>query len=70
MKREDLKILYQNGLLSSKVFNYFEIRNKVLEYQRQGLKKTDAVNRTALLTGLTTRTIFNALRLVSDIQIK
>jgi len=70
VKREDLKILYQNGLLSSKVFNYFEIRNKVLEYQTQGLKKTDAVNRTALLTGLTTRTIFNALRLVSDIQIK
>ncbi|RLE52381.1 MAG: hypothetical protein DRJ26_04805 [Candidatus Methanomethylicota archaeon] len=69
MKRSDLKILYSNGLISSKPFSYFEIKDKVAQYRKQGMSKTDSVKATAKLTGVSIVTIWSALRSTKDIEL-
>jgi len=69
MKREDLTKLYKAGLISSKPYNYMQIKDKVSQYIIQGITKTEAVKKTAELTGFSTRTIWIALKSTAGINL-
>ena len=60
--RSNLIKMYQNGLISSKPYQYLEIKSKVKQYESSGLTKTESVNKTAKLLGCTERTVWNALK--------
>jgi hypothetical protein len=69
MKKVDLNKLYKAGLISSKPFNYFEIKDKVKQYTCQGITKTEAVNKTSKMLGVSEVTIWKALKATSSIDL-
>jgi len=62
MKKSELTKLYKSGLLAASVFNYFELKDKVQQYKRQGKSPTKAVELTAKITGQSKRTVYRALK--------
>lgn len=69
IKKEDLKALYNHGLVSGKVFNYFEIKSKVEQYERQGFTRTDSVRKVKTMLGCSESAVWNALRGTKDITL-
>jgi hypothetical protein len=69
MKKSDLTELYKRGLISSKPFEYIEIKDKVTQYISQGLTKTESIIRTKKLLKCSDRKIWNALKVTDGLQI-
>lgn len=70
MRKQDLDRLYAGGLLSPKVMNYFEIKQKVGTYQDMGMTKTAAARRVAELLGITVRSVWRALSATDGIELR
>lgn len=69
MDRKELIKMYKNGLISSKPYNYLQIKDKVSQYKSGGMTRTEAVGKVASLMGLSTRTIWKALNATEGINL-
>jgi len=61
-KKYGLIELYRKGLISESVINYREINDKIRQLKASRVKPGDAVRIVAKELGITTRTVYNALR--------
>jgi len=70
MKRKDLKDLYRAGLISSKPYEYFAIKDKFQQYKKQGMGVEKAVLKVAELTGKKRDSIYRAIRATKNIDLE
>ena len=61
-KKYTLEELYRKGLISPCIINYREINDKIRQLKATGMKNGKAVRKVAKELGITTRTIYNSLK--------
>lgn len=66
-KTDDLlNKLFHAGLIGYKPMFYLELGRKVKSLQKTGVKKADAVKKVAKDCGVSTHTVYRAIRVVAD----
>lgn len=70
MRKKDITLLYERGLISSKPYQYFEISDKMNQYMAEGITKTEAIVRTRKLLNCSERTIYKALKATAGIVLE
>ena len=62
MTRKELEKLYANGVISSKLIMYKEMKQKVAQLTRTGMAKSLAVSKVSKDTGNCERTVYRACK--------